>query len=351
MRSIWAAGLEHRDLGVDDDFFELGGHSLRAVALLAAVADEFGVELGIADLLAAPTPRQLSELVRHDVIGAGGGNPGTWTGWTEGVVELAAGDPELGTIVLIPPNSGLQLLVDYRLLARHLDDGRRVVTFTPQGVTGREPPLDTVGALARHYRERVRVAVPRGRVVLGGHSLGGTVALETARLIEAEPDSPVEVEAVVLLDSRRFDDAAARRRVRLRRPFRRVRQAARARLDARRGRGPSPEAIIAEAGAAARRAALTYRLRSYDGRVVYLAARGTPGSPEPRRRDEGWGDLLPRLEVHDVPGRHSGDGSLVAEPHVAVTAAELRRALGRQGDGRQGARGARDQAKIGPTAG
>jgi thioesterase domain-containing protein len=273
-------------------------------------------------------------------------------------VELAEGEPGRGTVVLIPPNSGLQLLVDYRVLARHLEDGRRVITFTPQGLTGRDAPLDTVAALARHYRERLRAAVPSGPVVIGGHSLGGSVALEMARLIDGDridgdridgtgAVAPVVVEAVVMFDTRRYDDPWARRRVRLKRPVRRIRQALRAQVLPALREGGSPEVIIGEAGAAARRAALTYRPEPYAGRVIYLAAQGTPDHPEQLRRDEGWTDLLTDIEVLEVPGRHSGHESMLTEPHVVTTAARLRRGLAAPAE----ADPTRDQAKIGPTAG
>jgi hypothetical protein len=51
-------GLER--VGVDDDFFALGGHSLLSVRLLARVAGELGVRVGVRNFLTAPRPGDLA---------------------------------------------------------------------------------------------------------------------------------------------------------------------------------------------------------------------------------------------------------------------------------------------------
>lgn len=49
--------------GLDDDFFEMGGDSLSAIAVMAEVRDRLGVELGVGELFASPTPRLLAAAV------------------------------------------------------------------------------------------------------------------------------------------------------------------------------------------------------------------------------------------------------------------------------------------------
>ncbi len=274
MAKVWSTCLGLHAVDPDADFFELGGHSLVAVALLAAVGVEFGVEVRAYDLIDGPTPRRLVAAVRR----AGQG----WDGVHDGLVELAPGRPDVGLtpLVLIPPIFGVQPVVDARNLARHLDPDRRVVLLDLQGRSGREAPIDTMAGLATHYQDRLRAAIPTGPVVLGGHSLGGAIALEVARRLDAGSDPRGEseggpaVEAVVMFDTRRgrrrggaLAGTVAKRRLR------RARQVVRSRS----GRAVD---VGAEVKAATSRAWLTYRPRPYAGRVVYLAARGVDSRPE-----------------------------------------------------------------------
>ncbi|EHJ53369.1 type I polyketide synthase [Streptococcus macacae] len=60
---IWSDLLGISHLGTEDNFFELGGHSLMATQLIAAVKDEFFVELEVDDLFDYPTVSKLAELI------------------------------------------------------------------------------------------------------------------------------------------------------------------------------------------------------------------------------------------------------------------------------------------------
>jgi acyl carrier protein len=65
MLSVWESVL-HRPVEEGDDFFfDLGGDSLKALELMDAVSDEFGVDVGVADLFEAPTAASLVELAQH----------------------------------------------------------------------------------------------------------------------------------------------------------------------------------------------------------------------------------------------------------------------------------------------
>jgi thioesterase domain-containing protein len=53
--------------------------------------------------------------------------------------------------------------------------------------------------MARHYVGLMRNAVPRGRILLGGWSLGGLLSLEMARVLAGDPDYTVI--GMVMMDS------------------------------------------------------------------------------------------------------------------------------------------------------
>jgi amino acid adenylation domain-containing protein/FkbM family methyltransferase len=63
LAGIWAELLVVEAAGMDDDFFALGGHSLLALQLLARVRSALRVELPLAAVFAAPTPRALAASV------------------------------------------------------------------------------------------------------------------------------------------------------------------------------------------------------------------------------------------------------------------------------------------------
>jgi thioesterase domain-containing protein/acyl carrier protein len=312
MQDIWCRVLDLGAVDPDAEFFDIGGHSLRALSLLAAVEDAFGVELRLADLVAAPTPRQLTELttardrVRHH----------------GGLIELAPGVEGGPTLHLVPTGGALRYVSDYRALVRHLPDSARVVTYEAPGYVTGTVPRHTMSSLARWYVDRMSRAQPTGPLVVCGHSFGGLIALEAARRLRG---GGRDVERVVLLDARlRQPQLTPRRRARLR-----VTSSARwVRSEVRARRG----VVAADHGerdvAMATQAAYgLHRPVPYDGRVTLLV---TPPQGETADREvaEEWRAYLRDVEVVEVEGGHSGAGSLLDDPHVARTATVVAAALG-----------------------
>jgi amino acid adenylation domain-containing protein len=62
----YASVLATDQLGVTDSFFDAGGNSLAAMRLTSLLADEFGVDVSVATVFLAPTPRQLAALLRDE---------------------------------------------------------------------------------------------------------------------------------------------------------------------------------------------------------------------------------------------------------------------------------------------
>jgi hypothetical protein len=103
-----------------------------------------------------------------------------------------------------------------------------------------------------------------------------------------------------------------------------------------------------------------YRPAPLDQKVVFFAALGSGagGIPGAAPSDEEWRNLATTIEVVAVPGKHTGDDSLLAEPNVEVLADEfsvritrLEQGADRPSDGRLVPRAREDAPVYEPTPG
>jgi acyl carrier protein len=62
--AIWAAQMDVRFIGVNDDFLELGGDSLSALGIIAAIETEFGRPLDVYEFMNAASVRGLAQILR-----------------------------------------------------------------------------------------------------------------------------------------------------------------------------------------------------------------------------------------------------------------------------------------------
>lgn len=186
LAQAWEELLDIGPVGVRDDFFTLGGHSLLALRLLAAVERLTGRRLPLATLLVAPTVERLARTVRADAAlrVAGSLVPIQPTGSEPPVVFVHAAGGNV---------------VSYAALARHLGTNQPFYALQSRGVEAEEPFHLRVEDMAADYLAQLRVVQGEGPYRLGGWSMGGLVAFEMARLLEAAGE---EVELLALLDSR-----------------------------------------------------------------------------------------------------------------------------------------------------
>ncbi len=318
MVELWRSVLETDWIGPDDHFFDVGGHSLRAMALLAAIRDEFRVDLRVADLASADTPRTLARVVAdQDLVTS-----------PDGVIELHPGASDADPVLFIPAGVAIHYLTEYRRLAQHLDLDRPALTFEPPGMAPGSVPRSTMGGLARWYWRLIQARQPRGPVRLVGHSLGASLALEVARQADR---SGRRVAALVLLDPRLPPVPATGAHLA------RVAASAtlrRARAELRRAPAGPRQAVPAgqldrDLRVASGHALARYRPEPWDGPVTLAVAMsgegiGHHGGSAMVAR---WAPLLHDLTVVELSGAHVGPDGILAEPHVGQTAAALRPTL------------------------
>ncbi|WP_052517558.1 amino acid adenylation domain-containing protein [Archangium violaceum] len=340
LANVWEEVLGVTSVGVTDSFFELGGQSLLAVRLVARLRERLGHTVPLAALFEGPTIEELAARLRAGTLASVQGNRVTL-------------QPEgMGTPVFwVHPVGGNVLC--YAELARHLGTGRPFHALQATGLDGSEAPLTTVEDMARRYVEQVRAIQPEGPYLLGGWSLGGTVAYEMARELRRQGQ---EVALLVLLDSfapsgqprptpepdsatllAGFAADLARSTGRepslgpesltglspedqLRTLWTHVRETGLLPP----GTGQEELRVLLEVARANLRAVAGYDPEPYEGRMLLLRAR------DARRgagvdASHGWGRLAASgLTVEDVPGDHHG---VLRAPHVHELAERLTRWL------------------------
>jgi amino acid adenylation domain-containing protein len=173
IRDIWQAVLAVEGIGPDDDFFVLGGHSVKAILALSRIAKKLGTRLEVRDLFDHPTVRGLARRIeqgrgaRRDIA-----------------ISLRQGSPTAPAYFFLPPILGTSTI--YKELAGALDVDVRAWGLQCRGFDDDEAPHASMADMVAHFVAAMRRIQPRGPYRLCGYSMGVSVALEAAALLERE---------------------------------------------------------------------------------------------------------------------------------------------------------------------
>jgi thioesterase domain-containing protein/acyl carrier protein len=340
LSNLWEEILSVRPIGVTDNFFELGGHSLLAVRLFAQIEKKFSKNLPLATLFHAPTIEGLAEILRQE-------------GWVSSWSSLVPIKPSgvKPPLYFVHPGGGNVLC--YRAVARLLGPDQPVYGLQAQGLDGKRPPHASLEEMAAHYIEEIRTLQPEGPYYLGGASSGGVLAFEIAQQLLALGQ---EVGLLAMIDTffpgfprfmpnqALFNSKLHRMAVRadvhlgqllILRPkeqlkyvmdgLRRVKKNLKKRMANR----FSPEDPLRQTIKMVREvnthAFKIYKPKAYSGRITYFWCTEMMFRPYMDNR-LGWDAVAESgLEVHVVPGTHTG--LLDIEPHTRVLADELNKCL------------------------
>ncbi|HLJ27398.1 MAG TPA: amino acid adenylation domain-containing protein [Candidatus Angelobacter sp.] len=188
---LWQEELGITDVGVFDNFFERGGHSLKAVKLINQLQIEFAINLPLRTMFDHQTIDSLSRAIRN--LRA---NVTPTEAHTGCLVQLQPGDPSCLPLFLVHPHGGTVFC--FQALATALGSEVPVFGIQCRGLEEGELPFTSIEEMACQYIKDIRRAQPQGPYRIAGWSLGGPVAFEVTRQMEA---SGLEVSFLGIFDS------------------------------------------------------------------------------------------------------------------------------------------------------
>jgi amino acid adenylation domain-containing protein len=185
---LWEDVLGVRGIGPHDDFFSLGGHSLMAARLMGRVRARIGHRVPLASFFAEPTIAGMIEAIRENERAT-----------LEPIVALRTHGPNTPFFFLHGDVPGLGLYC--RRFGDIIAD-RPIYAIAPHGIDGNPIP-ETIEEMARDHLRTILAVQPEGPYLLGGYCLGGMVALEITRQLEAMRKDVVHLIIVEAQDARR----------------------------------------------------------------------------------------------------------------------------------------------------
>lgn len=175
LKDIWAQCLQIERVSLHDNFFTLGGNSMLAIRCLVRINREFDKRLSLRTFFEYQTVEALA-LHLETQPGVPGDEEVKMTRWFD--------ERELPHVYGF---SGCGMHgVGYFQLARELAPSCNFHALEPFEAADDDDNLPSVQEMARRYAQAIVTHAVIGPVTLVGHSFGGSVALETARLLEQQ---------------------------------------------------------------------------------------------------------------------------------------------------------------------
>lgn len=344
--TVWEEVLGVQPVGIRDDFFTLGGHSLLAVRLCSRIEEVTGISVKLSSLFRNLTIEALAARMHQEEASSD----------TTCSVMIQKGSthhfhPPLFIIHVL--GTGLKFC---RPMVSHLGSDIPVYGISVHLLEVSPASARSVGALAQLYVQEVKKIRHEPPYLLAGISFGGIVALEMARIMNAEND---EVRLVALLDSILRDShlkldtpdrirahrenlgkqgisyLAIKLRDRMQREiaelFARVEHSvSMLKLGYYKARRSTAFMPIELKEFAARldndEAWHNYQPTPYDGKItLFKSADQVLGVSDLADPLLGWGEVVTGgIEVIDCPGNHL---SMLADPHAKTLAEKLRESI------------------------
>jgi amino acid adenylation domain-containing protein len=185
LSEIWCAILGIAQIGLHDNFFDLGGHSLLAMQLIGRIDSTLGLRLPLAAFFQSPTVAGVADTIQaqHGTQKAG---------------SLVAIQPKGTKKPLFFIHGGMGTVIPFYEFSRHLNADQPVYALQAQGLIGEQPAQVSIESMARDYLAEIRQIQPEGPYSLCGWSMGGLIAFEMGRQLDAIGQNNTNV---IMLDS------------------------------------------------------------------------------------------------------------------------------------------------------
>jgi thioesterase domain-containing protein len=155
------------------------------VRVLSRIRKEYGREISVATFALDPRVSSIARLVRERPVACA----------AERSLVALRREGQRTPLFLVHPVGGSGLA--YLSLARHVERMRPIYALQSRGLESDEPPRTTIEDMATAYLAEIRAVQPRGPYLLGGWSLGGTIAFEMAGQLHDRGEQA----AVMMIDS------------------------------------------------------------------------------------------------------------------------------------------------------
>ncbi len=188
LAELWRELLDLDEVGVRDSFFDLGGDSLTAVQVFLAIERRFGLDLPLSLLAENPTIESLA-----GIIDAGGSHD---LSSYRSLRVIQRG--EATNVPLFMVHGGGGNVVLFRDLAVNLGKRQPVYAFEWDGWSS-DRGQRTIEDMASLYAAELMRFRPDGAIRLGGHCIGGLIAIEVARVLRAKGREVID--PLVITDS------------------------------------------------------------------------------------------------------------------------------------------------------
>jgi len=346
LAKIWEQVLGRSPIGVTENFFDAGGHSLLAVRLFARIERSLGRHLPLVTLYQDATIERQAAIIRNE----------GWRAPWDCLVPIQPGGSRPPFFIVHGVDGNILWCRD---LVRRLGSDLPCYGLQAQGLQQGRPVHNRVEDMAAHYLKDVRSLQPNGPYYLAGFCMGGMIAFELARQLEAAGE---RVGLVALLEAHGPDYYLdPRRGIQYFYEDRTLFQRVRANLSKLRSLPKGERAVLVRTKLAMLRERLRVRAAGpiswllvrlghrtlaalhrteqsniaaqihyrpagkVAGRVALFQCEKQPIGAYRYDRFFGWSPFVEQpIHLHLVPGWH---GTLLSEPYIDVFAESLKQAL------------------------